>query len=318
MTAPSLRQQIADQLGLPLRIRARALAEGMTTGLHRAVTKGSGIEFAGHRAYTPGDDLRHLDRHARLRHNRLLVRQFHTDTERAIHLLVDVSPSMAYADQGAPSKSKLDLALLLAGALAYAASKAGDEVGLTLVDPTGARTSSGRHGASLDRVLSLLEGAQQHGGPPTPKQRSPRVFSTRSSSEETWQRMLEHLGGTMPRGSILFVLSDFLDFTPGLVRSSLQMTTRGRSVRAAQILTRSEISFPFEGPILFRDPETDLVVQTDGERARSQYLVALAALTGPLEVQLNQLGGTFVRLPTDIPPQRALVSLVRGAPFEQD
>jgi|SRR6478609_8670883 len=314
--ASNFKKRIAQQLGVPLRIRARTLAEGSSTGLHRSATKGAGIEFAGHRAYVPGDDLRHIDRHARLRHNRLLVRQFHTDTERSIHLLVDTSASMAYAGPDTQLPSKLDVALLLAGALGYAAHKAGDGVALTLVNAHDTQTWAGRHGVPVEQVLSLLEGAQLSPASSERERdvqdRSPRPVADQTLIQANWQRAIFHLGSSMRRGAILFVLSDLLDFTPLLTKNLLALSTLGRSVRVAQILTPSELSFPFEGPTLFRDPETKLVVQADANKAKQRYLTALAELSAPLYDQLSHVGGSFLRVLTDSSEQLVLSQLVRG------
>lgn len=303
--AATFKQRIADQLSIPLRIRARALAEGSSTGLHRSATKGAGIEFAGHRAYTPGDDLRHIDRHARLRHNRLLVRQFHTDTERFIHLLVDTSASMSYSGPDPREPSKLEVALLLAGALAYAAHKAGDGVGLTLVNAHHTHTWSSRHGVPVEQVLSLLQAALV--APSTPGPTQPGAIL------DNWRRSIFYLGSSLRRGALLFVVSDLLDFTPLLSQELVALSALGRSVRVAQVLTPSELSFPFEGPTLFSDPETSLLVQADASKARQHYLSALQAVSAPLQSQLSHVGGSFLRVMTDGSPQLALSQLVRGS-----
>lgn len=311
--ASTFKQKVADQLSTPLRIRARALAEGSSTGLHRSATKGAGIEFAGHRAYTPGDDLRHIDRHARLRHNRLLVRQFHTDTERFIHLLVDTSGSMSYAGLETQKPSKLDVALLLAGALAYAAHKAGDGVGLTLVNAHHTHTWSGRHGMPVEQVLSLLEAAQSASAPSASDQPTQAQLSAEQAvTQDNWRRSIFYLGSSLRRGALLFVFTDLLDFTPLLSQQLLALSALGRSVRVAQVLTPSELSFPFEGPTLFRDPETAQVVQADASKARQRYLNAIEQLSAPLKDQLGHVGGSFLRVMTDGSPQLALSQLVRG------
>src|SRR5581483_8976809 len=98
-----------------LRIRARLVAEGVYAGAHRSARRGAGIEFGGHREYVPGDDLRWLDRRSLLRHDHLLVRQFETETDRALRLVVDATGSMSYRGtrgQGA----KLAYAALVAAA----------------------------------------------------------------------------------------------------------------------------------------------------------------------------------------------------------
>ena len=101
---------------VPLRLRARVVAEGVYAGAHRSVRKGAGVEFGGHRQYVPGDDLRFIDRRSLLRHDRLMLREFETETDRALWLCVDASASMAYRGEGAPG-AKLAYAGLLAAAL---------------------------------------------------------------------------------------------------------------------------------------------------------------------------------------------------------
>src|SRR5258706_2696055 len=85
----SLRESLDWGKFAPLRLRAQAVAEGVYSGSHKSPRRGSGVEFGGHRAYTPGDDLRFIDRHALMRHGELLVREFETETDRDLWLLVD-------------------------------------------------------------------------------------------------------------------------------------------------------------------------------------------------------------------------------------
>src|SRR3954469_25924788 len=113
----------------PLRLRARSIAEGVYAGAHRSLRKGPGVEFGGHRPYVPGDDLRWLDRRAVLRHDKLIVREFETETDRGLRLVVDASRSMAYRGSQAPA-SKFAYGALVAAALARVALASGDPVGL--------------------------------------------------------------------------------------------------------------------------------------------------------------------------------------------
>src|SRR5579863_8568126 len=113
----------------PLRLRSRLVAEGVYAGAHRSARRGAGVEFGGHREYVPGDDLRWLDRRSLLRHDRLLVRQFETDTDRALGLLVDASASMGFRSARAPG-AKLAFAAVVAAALGRVALAGGDPVGL--------------------------------------------------------------------------------------------------------------------------------------------------------------------------------------------
>src|SRR5450432_153734 len=117
---------------VPLRIRSKLVAEGVYAGAHRSARRGSGIEFGGHRTYVPGDDLRWLDRRALLRHGRLLIRQFETETDRALRLVVDASASMGYKGSRAPG-AKLAFAALVSAALARIAIKSGDPIGMSFI-----------------------------------------------------------------------------------------------------------------------------------------------------------------------------------------
>ena len=100
---------------VPLRLRARSVADGVYAGSHRSPRRGAGVEFGGHRNYVQGDDLRFIDRHALMRHGRLLVREFETETDRTLRLVVDASASMAYKSELA-QLNKLEFSAVVAAA----------------------------------------------------------------------------------------------------------------------------------------------------------------------------------------------------------
>src|SRR5258705_8137913 len=128
MNPPTLIRGALDWGNLaPLRLRSRLVAEGVYAGGHRSARRGAGVEFGGYREYTPGDDLRWLDRRSLMRHDRLLVREFETETDRALRLVVDASASMAYRGSRAPG-AKLAWSALVAAALSRIALASGDPV----------------------------------------------------------------------------------------------------------------------------------------------------------------------------------------------
>src|SRR5436190_4687992 len=112
-----------------LRLAAQRVADGAWIGMHESRRRGAGLEFAGHRSYVPGDDLRWLDQRALLRHERLLIKQFETETDRTVRLVIDATASMAYKSESSPLR-KLDMAGLLAAALTRIAVRSGDRAGL--------------------------------------------------------------------------------------------------------------------------------------------------------------------------------------------
>lgn len=302
--APSARLPDLDLRGLSL--RARALADGFHGGLHRAHKKGSGIEFIGHRLYTPGDDLRHLDRHAWMRHGTLLIREFETETDRALHLLVDATESMRYQRSG--PETKLERAALLGLALAHLSSRAGDPVGLTLLEEDRSTHLPARTGREqVERILAALELTLTRERAP----RAPGAATLRQLSEAA-------LG--QRRGSTVVLISDFFDFaetegtTAGLASEAREalaaLAAARRTIIALALRDPAELDPPFRGATRLVEPESNQIVETDLTTSRAHYLAALAALDQALGSELGALGGRFAASSTSAAPRANLELLL--------
>lgn len=300
MATSRLRAQVAPLEVLPLRVRARRLAAGALGGNHRAERKGSGVEFAGHRPYTPGDDLRHLDRHALLRHGRYMIREFIAEAQRPRICVVDATASMAYRNDAgarAPLPSKLELALLLGLALLLAAHKRGDPVGLALIGREGRTFYPPRRGVEhLERLTSELERVEAE---------ALEGFTSTNNVDE----VLTEAAARIPRSAEVIVLSDFLDMDESLLPSLLRLCTQGREVVALGLLDPAELEFPFAGQVVLRDPESGIEVETDAAQVRADYLQALSLHRTQLEVALASRGATHVMQSTRTPPADILRQL---------
>ena len=278
----------------PLRLRARSVADGVYAGAHRSLRRGSGVEFGGHRAYVPGDDLRWLDRHALMRHDRLLVREFETETDRALRLVVDASASMAFRSPEAPG-AKLGYAALVAAALGRVAAASGDPVGLDWLGgrrPTALPASSGRE--AFDRIVGALESAVAGGD----------LSADTLAVERTLARVGQHSG----RGAVVVLLSDLVDLPPITLDRLAALAVRGRVVVAVRILDPVEVNFPFEGPVRLRASEGNAEVETDARMSRAGYLEALQDTARRWHARLLERGGGLVRASTTDDP----VSVVRA------
>jgi uncharacterized protein (DUF58 family) len=282
----------------PLRLRARLFAEGVYAGAHRSARRGAGVEFGGHRQYTPGDDLRWLDRRSLLLHDRLLVRQFETETDRALRLVVDATASMAYRGKEAPA-AKLAFAALVAAALARIAIGAGDPVGLAFIgDPSthGVGVSSGRE--AFERVVGALEASQPVGDATLDGAMLDRALGT--------------VARTARRGSVLVVLSDLLDLPPEAIDRVSAMASRGRVLVVVQTLDPDEARFPFDGTVRLRSLEGKTVVETDAE-AKDRYLANLAQLQATWERALVARGARLILAETSEDPVRVVRKVVEAA-----
>lgn len=297
--ASSLRRAIDWGSLAPLRIRARMVAEGVYAGAHRSARKGAGIEFGGHRAYTPGDDLRHLDVRSLLRHDHLLVRQFETETDRALRLVVDATASMGYRGSRAPG-SKLAFASLAAAALARVAVGSGDPVGLSFIGGLSeARPVPVRGGREVfERIVDALEGQGADGD----------AFA----DLEALDRGIGAVSRTARRGSVVVLLSDLVDLPAEAADRISAIATRGRVVVVVQTLDPDEVDFPFQETVRLQSLEGKTTVETD-EAARDRYLASIAELQDGWRRSLMGRGAKFVTLRTDVDPVHAVRRIVEAA-----
>jgi uncharacterized protein (DUF58 family) len=269
-----------------LKIRARALADGTYVGNHRSARRGAGIEFAGFREYTLGDDLRFLDRRAMLRYDKLLVRQFESETDRDIWILLDNSPSMRYRGSRSACR-KIDYAVELALALVLLAVRNGDVVSLRTASPSSSFRRAGGMSA-FERASILLQDATT----------SPEATQKDASNPAMLDlQAIRTIGEQARRGAVIFVLSDFLDVVPHFGETLAQLGSNARSVRALQTLDQDEVDFPFKGSSRFVSLESAFRIEAD-ESVRDTYLARLASAQAELRKQLERGGGSFVTTST--------------------
>lgn len=276
----------------PLRLVCAKVADGYFAGSHKSPRRGSGVEFGGHRPYLPGDDLRWLDRHALMRHGRLLVREFETDTERSIRIVLDISASMGYRSESGLA-SKLAYGAVLSAALSRVAVSGGDSVGLDWLGATAlppVATQGGRE--SVERVVSALEQLEVASGPPL--------------DERGLARCLAPVAQSARRGSVVVLISDLLELPPAGVPHVAALAVRGRALAVVRLLDPTEADFPFEGAIKLRSVEGDQVVETDAAAVRAQYLERLSRDNARWRQELSRRGAAFVAARTDEDPVAAL------------
>ena len=287
----------------PLQLRAKLVADGIFAGAHRSARRGAGVEFAGHRVYVPGDELRFIDVRASMRHERIVVRHFETETERALRLVLDATVSMGFRSQGAPG-AKVAYGALLAAALTRVALAAGDPVGLDFIGGGGAarRVPPSARSETFERIVGTLESSRVEG-------------DARMNPNLVEDGLGIALRGAR-RGSAIVVLSDLIDLPDDAAESLAALGTRGRPLAVVEILDPEEATFPFDGPIRLRALETgpneQSVVQTDGPAVRARYLARLAERADHYREVLARHGGTLVRATTTDDPIAVVRDVLRA------
>jgi uncharacterized protein (DUF58 family) len=284
-----------------LRLRARLVAEGVYAGAHRSLRRGPGVEFGGHRPYVPGDDLRWLDRRALLRHDRLMVREFETETDRGLRLIVDASASMNFRSRGAPA-GKLAFAALLAAALARVALASGDPVGLEWLGGRSCRSLPAVAGReAFERILGALEAADPGGDLRADAASIDAAFSS--------------IARRAKRGTVIVLFSDLIDLPDETLDRFAALSSSGRILVAVQVLDPDEARFPFDTTVRLRALEGTTVIETDPAATRERYLAALDGIQKTWSAKLTQHGSLFLRTLTSDDAAgvvRKIVSAVAG------
>lgn len=275
-----------------LQLLARQLVEGLSSGLHRSPHKGASVTFKQHRAYVPGDELRHLDWRAFARSDRFYIKEYEQETNLHATLALDLSGSMAYRGQGA-SQSKADYARSLARGLAALLIRQQDAVGAVTFDT---RIRAHVPPRSRPGHLRVLDAALEAGG---------------VGGETSLGGMLRELGPRLGRRSMLLLISDCLDDAALLVRALAQLRQQQHEVLVLQILDRDELEFPFEGWTRFEALEAgDEHVLADPAALRRTYMENLERHRAILREGCGRHRVSLREMPTDIPAETALAGML--------
>ena len=297
-----------------LELVARMVVEGVINGLHRSPHLGSSMDFAEHRAYMPGDDIRRIDWKLFARSDRHFIKEFEADTNTNFTVLVDTSPSMRYgaSTEGTGTLSKIDYARYLAACLAYLASTQRDRVGLVTFDRE-IRDYVPPSAKHLNVVLHTLDRLGEHTVP------SP-LTSTTSPNGHTpvtpaLSAITRRIGESFRRRSIVLLLSDFYEEPAAVLDALSYLRGKGNDVIVFHVLDRRELEFPFTDSANFVDLETGERMPVIPDYLRTQYRALVAEHIASLQRILGENRVDYAMFdtskPLDYPLFRFLASRER-------
>lgn len=268
-----------------LELIARTAVEGFLQGLHRSPYVGFSVDFASHREYLPGDDLRHLNWKLYGRQDRLYVKQYDAETNLDLHLLVDWSGSMTTKSGGL---GKHRYAACLAAALAHLALRQRDAVGLTLFAGTVLEHLPPRAKPNqLDEILHAL----------TATALRPRADSS---------RVLHEIAELMPRRGLVVLVSDLFYDTAEVFAGLDHLRFFGHDMLLFQVLDPLERWLRLEGTVRFHDLETGQELVAEADAIRPAYEAALGKWLEELEQGCRTREIDRAVLTTDEPLAHAL------------
>ncbi|MGD0769567.1 MAG: DUF58 domain-containing protein [Tepidisphaeraceae bacterium] len=273
-----------------LDLRARLIVEGLMAGMHRSPYHGISVEFAQHRQYVPGDDIRHVDWKVFAKTDKVYLKQYQEETNLHLICVVDASESMGYGSvgDGQASWSKYDHATAIAAALSYLVIRQQDSVGLAIFDNELRRyfkpsNSPGQWKTITHELLQV-----------------PRLKKTGTG------RVLDQLAEKLTHRSLVVVLSDFFDDMDSVQQGLRHLRYRKHEVIAFQVLDPMEVEFPFQDVTLFKGLEEMGQLLTEPQSLRQGYLAELSAFTTQLKKMCRGVHIDFTQLNSGQPLDVAL------------
>lgn len=264
----------------PLGLRARTLVEGVMAGLHRSPLRGHSIEFAQHREYVPGDDLRQVDWKVYARSDRYYLKQYEDETNLIAYLLLDTSESMQYRAATSPM-TKLEYAQLVVFSLAYLVITQQDSAALATFSSEldGWLPPSGS-ASYLDDMIRMMESAPKGQRTDLPK-------------------IVELAAQRCSKPGVIVLVSDLLDDQQRLLTALKRLRYQRHDVVVVHVVDESELTFPFDRSTRFEGLEGLPEVVTDPLLIGGAYRKAMAAFCTEIEVGCQQLGVDYHRMKTN-------------------
>ncbi|MHC4208458.1 MAG: DUF58 domain-containing protein [Planctomycetota bacterium] len=277
----------------PFELRAKMIVEGVMSGMHRSPYQGMAVEFAEHRQYAPGDDLKHLDWKVYGRSDKLYVKRYQQETTLDVILLVDASASMSYgsfkvkpgwggttASRQRKVWTKFDHATATAAAIAYLCLHQQDRVGVavfadeirTLVSRSGAR-------GQWRRIVGAL---------------SAEPVATTTNLVKVTEQVL----GKISNRALFIFISDLFENLEHVRQALARFRYRRHDVILLQTLDQEELRFGFSQPAPFVGLEGEGRLRIDPRALRQGYLDALAAHVSALNKIALGFGFDYHRLNT--------------------
>jgi len=266
----------AEALGL----QARQIVEGYMSGEHKSPYRGFAIEFAQHREYVPGDDLRHLDYKVLGRTDRYYIKQYEQETNYVAHLLLDGSESMKY---GSGRTSKFDYARVMAATLAYLILLQRDAMAVSLFDAT-VRKQVPRTNSmgSIHNVMATLS-----------------QFVPEAKTDVA--AVLHEMARQVRRKGIFILISDLFDDPEKIMEGVQHLRFDGHEVLVFHVLDPYELRFPFTGRVEFLGLEGMDPITTQPTEIRKSYLAEFGAFLDRVRQACERNRCHYVQVDTSRP-----------------
>jgi uncharacterized protein (DUF58 family) len=268
-----------------LELVSRSVVDGFINGLHRSPYFGASVDFAEHRGYTPGDDIRRVDWKLFGRTDRFYIKEYEADTNANFAVLLDVSKSMGFGSRGV---TKFEYGQMLAGCLTYMVHRQRDRVGFAAFDDDVVEfvPPSAKHMETTLHVLNRLR-------PARPGRLAPSM-----------RKLAEHFA----RRGLLVVVSDFYEEPQAVLDAIAPLRFRGHDIIVFHLLDPAEIEFTYDDASAFEDLESGEQIPVVPEALAEQYRALVREHSETLRSKFSELRIDYALLSTASPLDHALFS----------
>ncbi len=271
-----------------LEVRARVVVEGFISGMHKSPYKGFSVEFAQHREYVPGDDIRYIDWKIYGKSERFYVKEFEEETNLRSYMLVDQSESMGYGhDDG---MTKFEYAATAAASLSFMLQQQSDAVGMaTFADEVLAKVPASNTRGGLGNVITTLSNAKP-------------------DRKTKLGKMLQEIAGLIAKRGVVVIFSDLFDDPDEILKGLQHLGQRGHEIIVFHVLDRDEVEFPFERMTMFEGLEEMPELLADPSALRDAYLAEVDSFQDRIRRGCLRQRVDYVKLVNDQPLDVALSS----------
>jgi uncharacterized protein (DUF58 family) len=268
-----------------LELVARGVVDGFINGIHRSPFFGASVDFAEHRGYVPGDDIRRVDWRLYARTDRYYIKEYEADSNSNFSVLLDVSKSMGFGTTGI---TKLDYGKMIAGCLTYLVHRQRDRVGLVAFDSDVVELvpASAKH---MDVVLHVLDRLKP---------------SNPGSLRAPLHKVAEHFG----RRGLLILISDLYEEPDAVLDAVGPLRFRGNDIAVFHLLDPAELDFSFREPSAFEDLESGEQIPIVPDALQDQYKELVQAHVNALRERFSANRIDYTMLNTSMPLDHALFS----------
>ncbi len=269
---------------------AKLVVEGFLSGLHQSPFHGFSVEFADHREYVPGDDLKFIDWHLYARTDHYYIKRYEEETNVRCHILLDHSASMSF---GTAKQTKWDYSCFLASCLAYMMLKQQDAVGCALLgSQPGLITPPRCRGSHLRQIMRLM-------------------IQNPPAGKTDLETSLRSIVRNIKRRSLVVLISDLIDDPEPMLRAIRLISSHKHDVVVFHVQDPAEMELGFDGSTLFEDLETGEELEVEPSALRAEYMKHVQELSATFRKNLTGAGVDYFAVDTRQPYDHALWSYLQ-------